>query len=109
MSSVLCAGNVVVDNDGLHGTISAAGDVDLTEGTHKIELFYFKRAGGDPVLKLQWGGGPHKLKRQIFPLKPNWDTLRTSPVEASCELHAPNTNHVRSCHASLVKHSTPRI
>ena len=67
----------------------------LTTGTHKLELLYFKRAGGDPVLKLQWGGGPHKLKRQVFKLRPNWDQLRVSPVEATCELMAPNMNEVR--------------
>ena len=83
-----------MDNDGTHGTISAAGDMVLAAGNHKLELLYFKRFGGAPVLKLQWEGGPHKIKRQVFKLKPDWDTIRNSVVVATCKLMAPNMNEV---------------
>ena len=83
---------MVVENDGTHGTISAKGEMHLEWGSHKLELLYFKHLRGGPVLKLQWAGGPHKMKRQVFKLKPDWDAIRNSVVDATCKLHAPNMN-----------------
>jgi hypothetical protein len=35
-------GHPVVDNDGLHGPSAVQGDVELSEGPHKLELWYFQ-------------------------------------------------------------------
>ncbi|WP_336924008.1 CBM35 domain-containing protein [Aquipuribacter sp. SD81] len=44
---------VVVDNDGLHGTESLEGAIGLTAGVHPIVVDFFE-AGGGQVLKLEW-------------------------------------------------------
>jgi hypothetical protein len=45
-SRLLIDGKTVVDNDGVHGTVSASGQADLTAGRHSIEVQYFQ---GPPV------------------------------------------------------------
>jgi len=43
----------VVDNDGLHTTTSAVGQIALAKGQHPISLRYFNATGG-ASLKLEW-------------------------------------------------------
>jgi len=46
---------LVIDNDGLHGTIEKPGDIKLSAGKHKFELSYFQ-AGGKTSLELLMSG-----------------------------------------------------
>lgn len=48
-------GDVIVDNDGVHGTAAKRGKVSLTKGAHPIEVAYFERSG-EEVLYLGWSG-----------------------------------------------------
>jgi CubicO group peptidase (beta-lactamase class C family) len=45
--------HLVVDNDGLHGTVTVAGEVALRAGLHRLRLGYFQRGGGES-LALTW-------------------------------------------------------
>lgn len=46
---------LVIDNDGLHGTIEKPGKINLSVGKHKFKLSYFQ-AGGKTSLELQMSG-----------------------------------------------------
>lgn len=46
-------GKTVIDHDGTHGDSAMDGEVNLTEGKHKIEVEYFQKGGGI-VWSLQW-------------------------------------------------------
>ncbi len=48
-------GELVVDNDGLHGVIEDSGMVRLEEGAHEIRVTFFEKAG-DAVLGVAWQG-----------------------------------------------------
>lgn len=52
-------GALVVDNDGLHGTVEKQGAAALAKGLHRIEVVWFNRTGG-AELRLRWArpGGP---------------------------------------------------
>lgn len=54
-SQLLIDGQVVVDNDGLHGAIERTGTVALLAGAHRIEVRYFEAWGGD-ALEVAWQG-----------------------------------------------------
>jgi len=45
-SKLYIDGNLVVDNDGDHGTQEREGSVSLTDGKHKIRVEYFNGGGG---------------------------------------------------------------
>jgi hypothetical protein len=44
---IIIDGEVIVDNDGVHGDEDVNADVDLSVGLHYIEVRYFERGGGD--------------------------------------------------------------
>jgi alpha-L-fucosidase len=46
-------GQLVVDNDGLHGAIEKQGAIGLAKGLHAIEVVWFNRTGG-AELGLKW-------------------------------------------------------
>ena len=46
-------GKVVIDHDGLHGPDARTVDLDLTAGSHALDLWYFECYGG-AVLRLEW-------------------------------------------------------
>ncbi len=46
-------GQVVVDNDGLHGAIAKEGTIDLPKGRHGFRILHFD-AGGGKRLALRW-------------------------------------------------------
>lgn len=52
-SKLYVDGELVIDNDGLHGMTELWGQVDLAPGYHRIWLAYFN-AGGPMGLDLQW-------------------------------------------------------
>ncbi|WP_153801047.1 fibronectin type III domain-containing protein [Foetidibacter luteolus] len=54
-SQLFIDGNLVVNNDGLHGTVERSGQVSLTAGVHNIRVTFFER-GGDQVLNVNWQG-----------------------------------------------------
>ena len=45
---------LVVDNDGLHGTVERRGQVALAAGAHRVEVRWFNRTGG-AELAVKWG------------------------------------------------------
>ncbi len=54
-SRLLVGGELLVDNDGVHGTRERSGYVALRAGLHPIELRFFQGAGG-VSLKLEMDG-----------------------------------------------------
>jgi len=109
-SLLIIDGEEVVSNDGVHGTRSMSSELFLTEGDHSLEILYFKRYLGEPVLSLRWGGGPFRLMRMAFEFEPDWEELRKVPEEPSCNLQAPNSNEAgvairygfTKCHSSCM-------
>ena len=55
---------LVVDNDGLHGAVDAAGLIRLAAGTHPITVTFFEH-GGDEVLSVSYEGPG--IARQTIP------------------------------------------
>ncbi|MGI9244703.1 MAG: PA14 domain-containing protein [Verrucomicrobiales bacterium] len=48
-------GRDVIDHDGIHANSSKAGSVELTKGSHDLEVQYFE-GGGQQELALSWSG-----------------------------------------------------
>ncbi|QDU76752.1 Cytochrome c-552 precursor [Bremerella volcania] len=63
-SRVYVNGNLLIDNDGLHGMVEKGGNVNLTAGTHEIVVTYFDNGGGDG-LRVSWEGPG--IKKQAIP------------------------------------------
>jgi len=53
-STLWVDGVLVVDNDGLHGTVERRGQVALASGAHRVEVRWFNRTGG-AELTVKWG------------------------------------------------------
>lgn len=71
-SRLFINGQEVIDNDGLHGVIEQQVTINLTAGTHSIEVLYFERGGG-AVLDLDWSGPGFERVQMAFesdPLSP---------------------------------------
>src|SRR6218665_526467 len=61
------AGNLVVDNDGLHGTQERSGVRTLTAGLHQIYVGFFE-AGGGEVLEVRYQGPSGSgIAKQLIP------------------------------------------
>jgi len=56
-------GELLIDNDGLHGMVERKGTVQLTAGLHPIIATYFDNGGGDG-LTMSWNG-PDIRKQEI--------------------------------------------
>ena len=54
-SMLLLNDEVLVDNDGVHGTKSMKGTAELKAGKHKIEVRYFEKGGGENLF-VSWTG-----------------------------------------------------
>lgn len=54
-SKLYINGQLVVNNDGLHGTTERSGTVQLAAGSHQIEVTFFERGGGE-VLTVSYAG-----------------------------------------------------
>lgn len=48
-SKLFIDGVEIVDNDGLHGSVTQTGSVALTEGTHVVEIIYFENNFGNTL------------------------------------------------------------
>ena len=57
-------GELLIDNDGLHGMVEKQGTVQLTAGLHPIVATYFDNGGGDG-LTMSWNGPD--IKKQEIP------------------------------------------
>ena len=57
-------GELLIDNDGLHGMVEKKGTVQLTAGLHPIIATYFDNGGGDG-LTMSWNGPG--IKKQEIP------------------------------------------
>ena len=53
-SRLIIDGEVVVDNDGLHGSQELLGTIPLAKGWHPVTVEWFNKTGG-AVLHLQMG------------------------------------------------------
>jgi len=56
-------GELLINNDGLHGMVEKRGRIQLTAGLHPIVATYFDNGGGDG-LKMSWSG-PGFRKQEI--------------------------------------------
>lgn len=54
-SALYLNGKKVIDNDGLHGAVEKSVTLNLTKGSHDIEIRYFENKGSQ-TLKLEWQG-----------------------------------------------------
>ncbi len=54
-SQLFVDGGLVVDNDGLHGSTTVTGSVNLSAGIHPLIVTHFERTGGQ-VLEATWSG-----------------------------------------------------
>jgi hexosaminidase len=52
---------VVVDNDGIHGSRVVTGHIPLRQGVHKFKLRYFQAQGG-ATLRVSWAGSGGALQ-----------------------------------------------
>jgi len=61
-------GELVVNNDGLHGPIEESGLITLTTGEHDVRVEYFDKSGGDSLQVLWSGPGIAKapLPQSVF-------------------------------------------
>jgi hypothetical protein len=62
-SRLQVGGEVVVDNDGVHGMKEKAGSVALEAGAHPVTLLYFQGVGGQG-LKVEYAG-PGLTRREV--------------------------------------------
>ncbi|MFM1943956.1 MAG: hypothetical protein RI897_2938 [Verrucomicrobiota bacterium] len=54
-SALYVDGQRVVNNDGLHGYLESAGNIQLTAGLHQFELRFFENAGSSAI-QASWAG-----------------------------------------------------
>ena len=64
-SKLYINGNLVVDNDGVHGTLSRRAHIRLSAGFHPVEIHYFQ--GPRFRIALQWFYKPPNGIRRIVP------------------------------------------
>ncbi len=57
-------GNLLINNDGLHGMVEKNGKASLTAGPHEIVVTYFDNGGNDG-LRVMWAGPG--IKKQAIP------------------------------------------
>ena len=54
-SQLYVDGELVVDNDGLHGPVAVGGNIGLEPGLHRLVVAYFERSGGE-MLEVKYKG-----------------------------------------------------
>ena len=62
-SKLYLDGQLVVDNDGLHGLREQENTVNLTQGLHPIKVTYFERLGSEK-LNVYWKNTAHGVKEK---------------------------------------------
>lgn len=63
-SRLFINGELIIDNDGLHGMEEIAGEIYLEEGNHQLKIEYFEAGGGNAIRFLMEGPG---MERQEIP------------------------------------------
>ncbi len=63
-SQLYINGNLVIDNDGIHGTVSQQGSIKLDTGIHPVEIHYFQ--GPRYRIALQWFYQPPNSSKKII-------------------------------------------
>ncbi len=48
-SKLFINGELLIDNDGLHGMVEKKGVIALSAGYHKIRIGFFEKTGGDDL------------------------------------------------------------
>jgi alpha-L-fucosidase len=54
-SELFIDGNILIDNDGLHGMVDKNQQTPLAKGFHNIKILFFQKSGGDG-LEVDWEG-----------------------------------------------------
>lgn len=80
-SALYIDGAQVISNDGLHAKLEKTASVNLSAGTHSIEVRYFE-AGGSAVLDLDWSG-PGFSRTQLVAPGASAPPPNSAPVAAS--------------------------
>jgi hypothetical protein len=63
-SNLYIGDHLVVNNDGLHGTLERSGSIGLKQGTHKIQVAYFEATEAN-VLNVRYSSST--ISKQIIP------------------------------------------
>ncbi|KAJ9452835.1 putative heme-binding peroxidase [Diplonema papillatum] len=79
-SQLFLEGQLLIDNGGLHGSVTASATVHLEPGLHTIDLQFFE-AGGGAVVRFEWLP-PGAAERAVVP-KANLRVSATDFVAAS--------------------------
>jgi len=77
-SEISIDGSMVVDNDGEHSYKEHTGSVNLTAGTHSINIEYFQAAGGQELTVSYQGPG---ISKQVIP-----DSVLTCTAPANVDV-----------------------
>lgn len=97
-SQLFINGEMVIDNDGLHGTEGFPGDpgtITLEAGAHTIEATQFERGGGDSLF-VNWSAGGQPARpvpdSVLFPEAPAAEEIAAVPVATivTQKAHDPN-------------------
>ena len=62
-SQLYINGKLIIDNDGIHGTVSKQGSIKLDIGIHPVEIHYFQ--GPRFRITLQWFYQPPNSSQKI--------------------------------------------
>jgi hypothetical protein len=54
-------GELVINNDGLHGALEKEGKIKLSEGSHTLKISYFQAGGGFHLKASVSGPGIEKI------------------------------------------------
>ncbi len=60
-SELFIDGEIVIDNDGLHGALEKQGQIQLSEGKHTLRITYFQSGGGFHLKAFISGPGMEKV------------------------------------------------
>jgi hypothetical protein len=71
-SRLFIDGEKIIDNDGVHATQSASGNVYLASGQHSIEVDYFQGPREEIALQLFWTppGGSEEISEPVYVPRP---------------------------------------
>ena len=89
-SKLFINGNMVVDNDGLHGAAEKSGVVNLDEGYHAIEVTVFEKGGAESLVVHYEGPGITKQtipdeKLSVYPLPNQAPAITTVSDQSGAE------------------------
>jgi len=96
-SNLLIGNTVVVNNDGLHGTVEQSGTIGLKAGKHAITVNFFEQGGGQ-VLTVSYAGPG--INKQVVPTS---SLFRNAPVNnaPTISITAPANNATFAAPASI--------